>query len=147
MDISVEVVVVERRKEPREIIQQEFARKGSDIHVEVVDGPEGVIAALSRRHLPCVVLIGDLDRDGRDQLLRHIKQSGTAVRRVPVVCWARSPDDVQCAYDLGVNSCVNMPEDPRHLAERMAEIAHYWVRHNVFYNQNVGGTALRPDAS
>ena len=136
MDIPVEVLIIESRHPAREIIMLAFARKGTDVHVYTTDKEEDAIAVLSQRTLPCVVLIGDVEPPLLEKLLRHVKEAQGPLRRVPVVCWVRSVADVQSSYDLGANSCLSMPDDPQKLADMMTDIAQYWIRYNIFYNQD-----------
>ena len=81
-----------------------------------------------RNGLPGVILL-DLNmprKDGRE-VLREIK-SDPMLRRIPVVVLTTSSaeDDINQAYDLGVNAFITKPATARELEAALAVLGEFW---------------------
>jgi two-component system response regulator len=91
------------------------------------DGTEAL--AWLRTALPDLVLL-DLNLPGLKgfEVLRQIRAS-PRTRHLPVVILTSSAHDgdVARSYELGANSFVRKPKDPRSFADTVREIARYWL--------------------
>ena len=105
----------------------------------VADGAEaldyiGSVSDLARGRtsIPKLILLDlVLPKIGGLQVLRQLK-SDTRTKSIPIVVLTSSKVAIELmeSYKLGVNSYVIKPEEPSKFAERIAEIAHYWLTIN-----------------
>jgi two-component system response regulator len=82
------------------------------------------------RPLPDVVLLDmNLPRVKGLDVLREIR-AAPKTRHVPVVILTSSAkdDDIARSYELGANSFVGKPPDPRRFADAVCAVARYWLR-------------------
>ena len=131
------ILYAEDDEEDRMLVEEAFeeSRLGNELHF-VGDGEElldylyrrGRYAELSDRPLPGLILL-DLNmprRDGRDAL-KEIK-SDPDLRRIPVVALTTSnaEEDIDCTYDLGVNSFIRKPVTFDALVDMVKTLGRYW---------------------
>lgn len=132
------ILVVEDDSDDRLLTAEAFKECGSPHEVHFVEDGEEALDYLNRRGkydnlrqkpLPSLILL-DLNmprKDGRE-VLREIKSSVT-LRQMPVVILttSRAEDDVQMAYDLGVNSFIVKPERFESLVNTIRLVCEYWL--------------------
>ena len=131
------ILYAEDDEEDRMLVEEAFeeSRLGNELHF-VEDGEElldylyrrGRYAELIDRPLPGLILL-DLNmprRDGRDAL-KEIK-SHPDLRRIPVVALTTSnaEEDIDCTYDLGVNSFIRKPVTFDALVDMVKTLGRYW---------------------
>ncbi|MDB6067518.1 MAG: response regulator [Pedosphaera sp.] len=106
-----------------------FAATDGDQAVHYLAG-DGIYADRTAHPLPALVLLDlKLPRKSGLEVLGWLRaQSHTYLRRVPVVMLTSSnqPDDIDAAYDLGVNSYLVKPGDLRVLVEMVKSLHQYW---------------------
>ncbi len=137
------ILQVEDDENDRFLLKRVFEHAGitSPLHV-VTDGQmaidylsgEGQFADRRRYPLPCLVLTDlNLPKKSGLEVLRWIRHQ-PHLKKLVVVVFSSSalPQEVDVAYDLGVNAYIQKVADPDNLKEIAHLLKGWWLGHNHF---------------
>ena len=131
------ILLVEDRDDDVSLLREAFVHAGLDNLRIVRDGDEAVDYLdgkgqyNDRRNYPCPTLILlDLKIPGRSGFdVVHWVRAHGALKRMPIVVLTDSPstDDVNRAYDMGINSYLLKPTGFNDLVKLVKAFAEYWL--------------------
>ncbi len=138
---SPTILLIEDDADDAALIVDGLARAIPREHVAVCRHGSAALDFLQRRgefanradDLPILALIDvGLPQPDGFAVLREIR-SEPGARLLPVTLLSASddPQDVRMAAELGANSFVRKPADRRQLAERLEQLARYWLELNI----------------
>ena len=137
MTMAVDMLVVEDDPNDVILLRRAMRKAATEISHDLASDGDAAVAwlerAAARDEVPRVVLLDlKLPRRSGFDVLAWMK-AHPVIRRVPVVVFTSSgvSGDVLRAYDLGANSYLTKPAEPRALEAIIAQVDRYWLRANL----------------
>ena len=129
------VLIAEDDEDTIFVLERSLRKLGMTNPVKIVHDGEQAINYLEHDDTHKTPRLAVLDvkmplKDGFDVLNRI--RSNPKLSRLPVIMFSNSQDDrdVDRAYDLGANSYVVKPTDPRQMDQVVEKIHDYWINVN-----------------
>ena len=135
MPHSDTVLIAEDDEDTIFVLERSLRKLGMRNPVKVVHDGEQAINYLEQddSHKPPRLAVLDIKMPLKDgfEVLNRIR-SNPKLSRLPVIMFSNSQDerDVDRAYDLGANSYVVKPTDPRQMDQVVEKIHDYWINVN-----------------